>query len=130
MTPGEFISFLTAVGLVFQPVRGIGIIYAKMQDALAASERVFTVLDLTNIIEDGEKTLEEPIRSIRFENVSLDLWRQSSAKRHQSHHLIIHKPLLLSVIAEEEKVPSSMPLSAFTTLLKVKFLLMTYLSLS
>jgi subfamily B ATP-binding cassette protein MsbA len=71
MTPGEFFSFFTAVGLAFQPARGVGIIYAKMQDALAASERIFTVLDLTNTVEDGETALKEPIRSIRFENVSL-----------------------------------------------------------
>jgi subfamily B ATP-binding cassette protein MsbA len=72
MTPGEFFSFFTAVGLAFQPARGVGIIYAKMQDALAASERVFAVLDLENSVHDGETTLKEPIHSIRFENVSLN----------------------------------------------------------
>ncbi len=45
MTVGEFTAFLTAVGLVFQPIRRIGSIYAKIQDAIAASERVFEVLD-------------------------------------------------------------------------------------
>lgn len=71
MTPGEFFSFFTAVGLAFQPTRGIGIIYAKMQDAIAASERVFAVLDLPNAIIDGKTVLDEPIHSIRFRNVSL-----------------------------------------------------------
>lgn len=71
MTPGEFFSFFTAVGLAFQPARGVGIIYAKMQDALAASERVFTLLDLSNSVHDGKVVLEEPIKSIRFEDVSL-----------------------------------------------------------
>ncbi|MCK5664250.1 MAG: hypothetical protein KAI17_12235, partial [Thiotrichaceae bacterium] len=41
ITIGEFTAFLTAVGLVFQPIRRIGSIYGKIQDALAASERVF-----------------------------------------------------------------------------------------
>ncbi|MDO9206815.1 MAG: ABC transporter transmembrane domain-containing protein [Sulfuricurvum sp.] len=71
MTPGEFFSFFTAVGLAFQPARGVGIIYAKMQDALAASERVFTLLDLSNSVHDGKVVLEEPIKSIRFADVSL-----------------------------------------------------------
>jgi subfamily B ATP-binding cassette protein MsbA len=71
MTPGEFFSFFTAVGLAFQPARGVGIIYAKMQDALAASERIFAVLDLTDTIKDGSTVLDKPIRSIRFDNVSL-----------------------------------------------------------
>ncbi|MGZ5207660.1 MAG: ABC transporter ATP-binding protein [Sulfuricurvum sp.] len=71
MTPGEFFSFFTAVGLAFQPARGVGIIYAKMQDALAASERVFTLLDLSNNVHDGKVVLEEPIKSIHFADVSL-----------------------------------------------------------
>jgi subfamily B ATP-binding cassette protein MsbA len=40
MTVGEFSAFLTAVGLVFQPIRRIGSIYSNIQDAVAASERV------------------------------------------------------------------------------------------
>jgi len=45
MSVGEFMAFLTAIGLVFQPARGLGIIYTKMQDALAASRRVFALLE-------------------------------------------------------------------------------------
>ncbi len=72
MTPGEFFSFFTAVGLAFQPARGVGIIYAKMQDALAASERVFAMLDMENVVHDGNIPLEEPIHSIHFDNISLN----------------------------------------------------------
>ncbi len=71
MTVGEFTAFLTAVGLVFQPIRRIGSIYAKIQDAIAASERVFEVLDKESETVDGEVLLEEDIRSIEFKNVSL-----------------------------------------------------------
>ena len=71
MTVGEFTAFLTAVGLVFQPVRRIGSIYSKIQDAVAASERVFEVLDIDNAIKDGELVLEEDITSIEGLHVSL-----------------------------------------------------------
>lgn len=71
ISPGEFISFFTAVGLVFQPIRRIGSIYGKIQDALAASERVFAVMDTDESIMDGEKVLDEDINSIVFENVAL-----------------------------------------------------------
>ena len=71
ITPGEFIAFLTAVGQVFQPIRRIGSIYSKIQDAVAASERVFEIIDTQNLIVDGEKTLNENIREIAFKNVSL-----------------------------------------------------------
>jgi subfamily B ATP-binding cassette protein MsbA len=73
MSVGEFTAFLTAVGLVFQPVRRIGSIYGKIQDAQAASERVFHIFDLQNEIQDGVVTLNESIKSINFHDVSLNL---------------------------------------------------------
>lgn len=71
MTVGEFTAFLTAVGLVFQPIRRIGSIYSSIQDALAASERVFEILDIESKIVDGEKILQEDVVQIEFKNVKL-----------------------------------------------------------
>jgi len=71
MTVGEFTAFLTAVGLVFDPIKKVGSIYAKIQDAIAASERVFEILDTQNKILNGSKTLDENINSIEFKNVTL-----------------------------------------------------------
>ena len=71
MSVGEFTAFLTAVGLVFQPIRRIGSIYSKIQDAIAASERVFDILDTQRRIIDGDKELREDIKEICFHNVIL-----------------------------------------------------------
>lgn len=71
MTVGEFTAFLTAVGLVFQPIRRIGSIYSNIQDALAASERVFELLDRENKIVDGPKALEDDITHVEFRHVKL-----------------------------------------------------------
>jgi len=71
MSVGEFTAFLTAVGLVFQPVRRISSIYRRIQDAVAASERVFEVLDTKNLIEDGKEILKENIEQVTFKNVIL-----------------------------------------------------------
>lgn len=71
MSVGEFTAFLTAVGLVFQPLRRVSSIYSKIQDAQAASERVFHVFDLENSIKDGPIQLTEPISRIEFDNVTL-----------------------------------------------------------
>jgi len=71
MTVGEFTAFLTAVGLVFEPIRKIGNIYSKIQDALAASERVFEIIDKESKILDGIKILEKDISHIEFKNVKL-----------------------------------------------------------
>ena len=72
MTVGEFTAFLTAVGLTFQPMRRVSSIYGKIQNAIAASERIFNVLDRQSMIEEGTELLEEPIREIEFSHVSLD----------------------------------------------------------
>ncbi len=71
ITPGDFVAFLTAVGQVFQPVRRIGSIYSKIQDALSASERIFEILDTRSKILDGDKKLEDDIHKIEFKGVKL-----------------------------------------------------------
>ncbi len=71
MSVGEFTAFITAVGLVFQPIRRIGSIYSKIQDAVAASSRVFELLDIQNKITDGTKILEKDITHIEFRDVKL-----------------------------------------------------------
>ena len=72
MTPGDFMAFLTAVGLVFRPIKNLGRIYSKIQDAEAASERIFALLDTPSKIEDGTKELASPIVSIEYKNVVLE----------------------------------------------------------
>jgi len=71
MTVGEFTAFLTAVGLMFDPVRKVGSIYAKIQDAIAASERIFEVLDTKSRIEYGTVELKENIKTIEYKDVTL-----------------------------------------------------------
>lgn len=70
MSVGEFMAFLTAIGLVFQPARGLGIIYTKMQDAIAASKRIFAILDTPINIANGTKVLHD-IKQIQFKDVIL-----------------------------------------------------------
>jgi len=71
MTVGEFTAFITAVGLVFEPIRKLGGTYSKIQDALAASERVFEIVDKENAVVDGEKELLEDIYEVEYKNVVL-----------------------------------------------------------
>ncbi|WP_434636537.1 ABC transporter ATP-binding protein [Sulfurimonas sp. NW7] len=71
MTVGEFTAFITAVGLVFEPIRKLGGTYSKIQDALAASERVFEIIDKENSVVEGTKELKEDIRKIEYRNVVL-----------------------------------------------------------
>jgi len=73
MSVGEFTAFITAIGLVFEPIRKLGGTYSKIQDALAASERVFAILDTKANIVDGNKELNEDINSIEYKDVSLKI---------------------------------------------------------
>ncbi|OSQ26356.1 ABC transporter permease [Campylobacter concisus] len=69
---GAFFSFLTALFMLYTPLKRIVNIYNKMQDAIAASERTFFLMDKVSEIKDGEKELNEEIKLIKFNNVCLN----------------------------------------------------------
>ena len=68
---GAFFSFLTALFMLYTPLKRIVNIYNKMQDAIAASERTFFLMDKVSQIKDGEKELDEEIKLIKFNDVRL-----------------------------------------------------------
>ena len=68
---GAFFSFLTALFMLYTPLKRIVNIYNKMQDAIAASERTFFLMDKVSQIKDGEKELNEEINLIKFKGVHL-----------------------------------------------------------
>ena len=68
---GAFFSFLTALFMLYTPLKRIVNIYNKMQDAIAASERTFFLMDKASQIKDGEKELNEEINLIKFNDVRL-----------------------------------------------------------
>ncbi len=80
MTPGEFMSFFTAVGLTFQPIRRIGSIYGKIQDATAATERIFSIIDIKNEIIEGSDELHDDIHTINFKDVVLRYDQKTALK--------------------------------------------------
>ena len=69
---GAFFSFLTALFMLYTPLKRIVNIYNRMQDAIAASERTFFLMDKVSQIKDGEKELNEEIKLIKFNNVRLN----------------------------------------------------------
>ena len=68
---GAFFSFLTALFMLYTPLKRIVNIYNKMQDAIAASERTFFLMDKVSQIKDGQKELNEEINLIKFNDVHL-----------------------------------------------------------
>lgn len=71
MSVGSFFSFLTALFMLYTPIKKISGLYNKMQDAIVASERIFFLLDQSPSITSGNSSLPEKIDTISFNNISL-----------------------------------------------------------
>ncbi|ATB69559.1 phospholipid ABC transporter, ATP-binding protein MlaF [Sulfurospirillum diekertiae] len=71
MSVGAFFSFLTALFMLYTPIKRISGLYNKMQDALVASERIFFLLDQRSSIPVGTEMLPSKIDTISFNHVSL-----------------------------------------------------------
>lgn len=70
-TPGTFFAFLTALIAAYEPVKGVTRINSIIQQGLAASERVFTLLDVEPEIQDkkGAIPLTAFSKKIEFKNL-------------------------------------------------------------
>lgn len=71
MQIGNFFSFLTALFLIYTPVKRITGLYASLQTNLAASTRTFYLLDLEPEIKGGEKNLNSEIKTLSLNNIGL-----------------------------------------------------------
>jgi subfamily B ATP-binding cassette protein MsbA len=75
-TPGTFFSFLTAVLMLYEPLRKLSRVNSTLQGAMAAAERVFTLLDTPSEAEgELDKPDLAPLREeLVFTDVALRYW--------------------------------------------------------
>ncbi|PAF51141.1 ABC transporter permease [Helicobacter sp. 13S00401-1] len=71
LTTGGFFSFLTAMLLIYTPIKRLLSSYTGLQDTLVAGERIGQLLDIQSKIVDGQKTLKPPIKNITLEDITL-----------------------------------------------------------
>jgi len=71
LTPGEFTSFVAALLLMYGPVKKLSRVNASLQQAIAAAERIFEVLDEHTEVSEkpGAPALSPFARSIEFRDV-------------------------------------------------------------
>lgn len=70
LTVGGFVSYITAMAMLFSPIKRITSINERLQRGLAASESIFALLDTEPEADDG-KPLQQTLQGhILFENVS------------------------------------------------------------
>lgn len=72
LTPGGFVSFITALLLLYQPIKAIGNDFNSLQMSLIAMERVFSLLeDKFKIVnKKNPKKLEKITAFIEYKNVN------------------------------------------------------------
>jgi len=68
MTVGTFFAFLTAIGLLFDPIKKVSALFNKMQDGVSATERIIGILSVETKIVSGDRRLEK-IETIQFQKV-------------------------------------------------------------
>ena len=74
ITSGNFVSFITALILLYTPVKNIGNNLNAVQFSFFAIEGIFDLLDTQPAIKDKEnpQTLEEIKSSVKFKNVNFE----------------------------------------------------------
>lgn len=71
MSVGSFFSFLTALFMLYTPIKKISGLYNQMQDAVVASERIFFLLDRQPSVVGGETPFPLHVNTISFDALSL-----------------------------------------------------------
>ena len=80
MSVGSFFSFSTALFMLYTPIKRLSTLYNKAQDAISANLRMQELLAKQPSITSGEVTLQEPISSVEFENISLRYGEKEALK--------------------------------------------------
>ncbi|MDI6796855.1 MAG: ABC transporter ATP-binding protein [Desulfatibacillaceae bacterium] len=71
-TPGELMSFLAAVLMLYDPVKKLTYLNNSLQEGMAATDRIFDLIERENPIKEAAspKALEHRPHTVEFESVS------------------------------------------------------------
>jgi subfamily B ATP-binding cassette protein MsbA len=79
MSVGSFFSFMTALFMLYTPIKRLSSLHNSIQDAIAASDRIFEILNLKSKIINGKDNITN-IDNITFKDVSLNYDETSALK--------------------------------------------------
>jgi subfamily B ATP-binding cassette protein MsbA len=81
-TQGQFLGFLAAMFLMYQPFRNVAKTYALLQQGFVGAERVFEILDTRSEVRESPNavTLAGISRAIEFDDVSFGYGRKMVLK--------------------------------------------------
>ncbi len=69
MSPGQFVAFLAAAGMLHKPVRSLSEVYSVVQKGLAAAEDIFELLDSERERDEGVERLSNVRGDVTFNQV-------------------------------------------------------------
>jgi len=72
LTRGELLAFLSYVRMFYMPIRQLSQIYTTMQSAMAASERIFEILDTKSKVVESPNAYDLPLIDghVEYKNIS------------------------------------------------------------
>lgn len=93
-TAGAFFSFITAFLLAYEPLKRLANLNANLQEGLAATVRVFSILDTPIRIKDSPETRLDKITqgSIEFDQVSFTYDTKDKTSKNVLHHVSLKIP--------------------------------------
>jgi subfamily B ATP-binding cassette protein MsbA len=82
LTPGTFFSFMTALFMLYAPIRDLSKVNLEVQEGLAAAIRVFELLDTTPDIKEEEGAIPLPpiSKGIEFQRVTFKYGKEAVLK--------------------------------------------------
>ncbi len=87
LTPGTFFSFMTALLMLYAPVRDLSKVNLEIQEGLAAAARVYELLDIAPEIKDEEGAIPLPLisKGIDFQKVTFKYGTEAVLKEISLH---------------------------------------------
>ena len=70
LSPGEFVAFVTAMSMLFEPIRRLTNINAVIQRGLAGAQSIFDLLDTPPEVDTASGSLPRAKGELRFDDVS------------------------------------------------------------
>jgi len=89
-TAGDFVSFITAMIMIFAPMKRITNVTQSLQKGLTAAESVFAFLDNSEEPDFGTHSLNGVTKSIKFNDVS---FKYPSSERNVLDHVTLDIPV-------------------------------------
>ena len=87
LTPGTFFSFMTALLMLYAPVRDLSKVNLEIQEGLAAAARVYELLDTPTEIKDEEGAIPLPLisKGIDFQKITFKYGAEAVLKEISLH---------------------------------------------